>query len=98
MDLIGVKVHDVKAIMASMPSMGVSKDYIMQASHWKLQNTFSKFCLKDLAGQDQKKGSYHLGAFIATQQEISPSEQFTLKKKDGGTMPGTTSKGSVRIL
>ena len=68
---------------------GGSKDQIMQACHWKSHNTFTRFYLKYLAGQDQIEGSYHLGAFIAAQQVMPPSKR-TPGTKEGGMTPGTT--------
>ena len=74
MVLTGVKAHDVRAFAASKAFYGgTSMDQIMQACHWKSHNTFTKFYLKDLSGQDQKEGSYHLGSFIAAQQVMPPS-------------------------
>ena len=65
-DLIGVKAHDVRAFATSKTFYGrVPMDQIMQACHWKSHNTFNKFFLRDLAGQEQTEGSFHLGAFIA---------------------------------
>ena len=69
---------------------------IMQACHWKSHTT--RFYLKDIAGQDQKEGSSHLGAFIAAQQVMRPSIQAPGKKTGGGTTPGTTWMESIRIL
>ena len=57
-------------------------DQIMQACHWKSHNTFTKFYLKDLAGQDQKEGSYHLGSFVAAQQ-VMPRSNLAPGKKTG---------------
>ena len=52
MVLLGVKAHDVRAFAASKAFYGgVSMDQIMQACHWKSHNTFTRFYLKDLAGQ-----------------------------------------------
>ena len=49
MELIGVKVHDVRAFGASKAFYrGTSMDQIMQACHWKSHNTFTKSYLKDL--------------------------------------------------
>ena len=41
------------------------------------------FYLKDLAGQDQTEGSYHLGAFIAAQQVMPPSTSAPGTKEGG---------------
>ena len=91
MDLVGVKAHDVRAFAASKAFYGgISMDQIIQACHWKSHNTFTRFYLRDLAGQDQSEGCFHLGAFIAAQQVMPPSDQVPGKKKEGGTMPGTT--------
>ena len=58
MDLIGVMVHDVRAFAASKAFYGgISMDQILQASHWKSYNTFTRFYLRDLAGQDQSDGT-----------------------------------------
>ena len=46
-------------------------------------NTFTRFYLKDLAGQDQIEGSYHLGAFIAAQQVMPPSKPAPGTKEGG---------------
>ena len=73
MDLLGIKAHDVRAFAASSAFCGgVALDQIMSACHWKSHNTFTSFYLKDLAGQDQKDKLYHLGAFVAAQQVVSP--------------------------
>ena len=84
MDIIGVKAHDVRAFAASKVFYGgVSMDQIMQACHWKSHSTFTRFYQKDLAGQDQSEGSFHLGAFIAAQQVMPPSDHVPGKKKGG---------------
>ena len=75
-DLSNVKAHDVRAFAASNAFYGgVSMDQIMQACHWKSQNTFTKFHLKDLAGQDQAEGDFHLGAFVAAQRVMAPLQK-----------------------
>ena len=85
MDLVGVKAHDVRAFAASKAFYGgISMDQIMQACHWKSHNTFSRFYLRDLAGQDQSEGSFHLGTFIAAQQVMPPSDKVPGKKTGGG--------------
>ena len=71
-------------------------DQIMQAWHWKSHNTFTRFYLKDLTGQDQKEGSYHLGAFIAAQQVMPPSKPAP-GTKEGGHETGNHVDGRVRI-
>ena len=58
-------------------------DQIMKARAWKSHNTFTRFYLRVLAGQDQSEGSFHLGAFIAAQQVMPPSDQVPSKKKGG---------------
>ena len=84
MDLLGVKAHYVRAFAASKAFYGgVSMDQIMQACHWKSHNTFTRFYLKDLAGQDQTEGSNHLGAFIAAQQVMPPSTSAPGTKEGG---------------
>ena len=88
MDLTRVKVHEVRAFTASKAFYGgISLDEIMQACLWKPHNTFTKFYLKDLGGQDQKEDSFHLGAFITAQQVLPPSKFQGWKK--GGIIPGT---------
>ena len=68
MDLVGVKAHDVRAFAASKAFYGGSFNESNHASlPLKSHNTFTKFYLKDLAGQDQTEGSFHLGAFVAAQ-------------------------------
>ena len=85
MVLTGVKAHDVRAFTASKAFYGgTSMDQIMQACHWKSHNTFNKFYLKDLTGQDQKEGSYHLGSFVAAQQVMPPSSQLQGRKQGRG--------------
>ena len=84
MDLVGVKAHDVRAFVASKAFYGgTSMDQIMQACHWKSHNTFTRFYLRDLAGQDQSEGSFHLDAFIAAQQVMPPSDKVPGKKTGG---------------
>ena len=55
----------------------------MQACHLKSHNTFTRFYLKDLTGQDQTEASYHLGTFVAAQQVMPPPEQTPGTKKGG---------------
>ena len=45
---------------------GVPLDQILAACHWKSHNTFTQFCLKDLAWVDSDM--YHLGPVVAAQQ------------------------------
>ena len=86
MELIGVKGHDVRAFAASRAFYrGTSMDQIMQACHWKLHNTFTKFYLKYLAGQEQKEGSYNLGSFVEAPQVMPPSNLAPGKKTGAGT-------------
>ena len=90
MDLLGIKARDIRAFAASKAFYrGVSMDQITQACHWKSHNTFTTFYVKDLAGQDQREGSYHLGAFIAAQQMIPPSEPAPGIKEGGCMKLGT---------
>ena len=77
MELIWVKDHDIRAFART------SMDQIMQACHWKSHNNFTKFNLKDLTGQDQKEGSYHLGSFVVAQQVMPPSNLAPGKKIGG---------------
>ena len=85
MELMGVKAHDVTAFAASKAFYGgASMDQIMQACYWKSHNTFTKFYLKDLSGQDKKEGSYHLGSFVAAQQVVPPFNLAPGKKTGGG--------------
>ena len=45
-----VKAHDVRAFTASKAfQSGVSLEQILSACHWKSHNTFTQFCLKDVA-------------------------------------------------
>ena len=57
-------------------------DQIMHTCHWKSHNTFTRFYLKDLAGQDQTEGSYHLGTFISN--EVMPPSEAVAGKKEWG--------------
>ena len=44
LDLVQVKVHDIRAVKASKACYGgVSVDQIMQAYHWKAHNTLTNF-------------------------------------------------------
>ena len=48
LDLVQVKAHDIRAFVASKAFYGgVLVDQIMQASHWKVHNTFTNFYLKE---------------------------------------------------
>ena len=49
LDLAQVKAHDISAFASSKAFYGgVSMDQIMQAFHWKAQNTFTNIYLKGL--------------------------------------------------
>ena len=61
----------------------------MQACHWESHNTFTRFYLKDLTGQDQTEGSYHLGAFVAAQQVMPPPKQTPGTKEREGLIKAT---------
>ena len=60
---------------------GVSVDQIMQACHWKAQNTFTNFYLKDLTWSDQENNMY-LGPVVAAQQVLDPSPQNIYSRKE----------------
>ena len=68
-DLLGVKAHDVRAFVAS------------KAFHGGYQ--WPKLCKPAIGNQDQTEGSYHLGAFVATQQ-VMPLPKQTPGTKEGG--------------
>ena len=62
-----VKAHDVRAFAASKAfQSGISLDQILSACHWKSQNTFTQFYLKDVAWADSEL--FHLGPVVAAQQ------------------------------
>ena len=62
-----VRAHDVRTFAASKAFQGgVSLDKILSACHWKAHNTFTQFCLKDLAWADSEL--HHLGPVVAAQQ------------------------------
>ena len=70
LDSVQVKAHDIRAFAASKAFYGgVSVDQIMQASHWKAQNTFTNFYLKDLTWSDNHNNMY-LGPVVAAQQVL----------------------------
>ena len=72
LDLVQVKVHDIRAFTASKAFYGgVSVDQIMQACHWKVHNTFTNFYLKDLTWSDDN--NMYLGPVAAAQQVLDPS-------------------------
>ena len=62
-----IKDHDVRAFVASKAfQSGVSLEQILSACHWKSNNTFTQFYLKDVAWADSEL--YHLGPVVAAQQ------------------------------
>ena len=62
-----VRAHDVSAFAASKAFQGgVPLDQILSACHWKSDNTFTQFYLKDVAWADSEL--YHLGPVVAAQQ------------------------------
>ena len=62
-----VKAHDVRAFAASKAfQSGSSLDQILSACHWKSHNTFTQFCLKNVAWADSEL--FHLGPVVAAQQ------------------------------
>ena len=86
LDLVQVKVHDVRALAASKAFYGgISVDQIMQACHWKAHNTFTNFYLKDITWSDNDNNMY-LGPVVAAQQVLDPSPQtrYPRKEKRGG--------------
>ena len=90
LDLVQVKVHDIRAFAASKAFYGgVSVDQIMQACQWKAYNTFTNFYLKDLPWSDNDNNMY-LGPVVAAQQVLDPSPQNShprKEKKGGGAHP-----------
>ena len=61
LDLHQVKVHDVRAFAASKAfQSGISLE------HWKSNNTFTQFYLKDMAWADSEL--FYLGPVVAAQQ------------------------------
>ena len=54
---------------------------IMQACHWKANNTFTKCYLKDLAWSDNDSNMY-LGPVVAAQQVLDPSPQTSHPRKE----------------
>ena len=82
LDLVQVKVHDIRAFAASKAFYGgVSVDQIMQACHWKAHNTFTNFYLKDLTWSDNDNNMY-LGPVVAAQQVLDPSPQTSCPRKE----------------
>ena len=70
---------------------GVLVDQIMQACHWKTQNTFPNFYLKDLTWSDNDNNMF-LGSVVAAQQVLDPSPQTSHPRKErkgggGGAHP-----------
>ena len=62
-----VKAHDVRAFAASKAfQSGVSLEQILSACHWKSNNTFIQFYLKDVGWADSEL--FHLGPVLAAQQ------------------------------
>ena len=62
-----VKAHDVRAFAASKAfQSGIFLEQILSACHWKAHNTFTQFCLKDVAWADSEL--FHLGPAVAAQQ------------------------------
>ena len=95
LDLVQVKVHDIRAFAASKAFYGgVSVDQIMQACHWKAHNTFTNFYLKDLTCSDNNNNMY-LGQVVVAQQVLDPSPRtsYPRKEKKGGTSTTTKSSG-----
>ena len=96
LDLVQVKVHDVRAFTASKAFYsGVSVDQIMQACHWKAYNTFTNFYLKALTWSDNDNNMY-LGPVVVAQQVLDPSPQncHPRKEKKGGGGTSATTKSS----
>ena len=93
LDLVQVKVHDIRAFAASKVFYGgVSVDQIMQACHWKAHNTFTNFYLNDLTWSDNN--NMYLGPVVVAQQVLDPSPQNSnprKEKKGGGTSATTKS-------
>ena len=86
LDLVQVKAYYIRAFTASKAFYGgVSVDQIMQACHWKAQNTFTNFYLKDLTWSDNDNNMY-LGPVVAAQKVLDPFPQTSCprKEKKGG--------------
>ena len=82
LDLVQVKVHDIRAFVASKAFYGgVSVDQIMQACHWKAHNTFTNFYLKDLTWSDTDNNMY-LEPIVAAQQVLDPSPQTSCPRRE----------------
>ena len=83
LDLVQVKVHDIRAFAASKAFYGgVSVDQTMQACHWKAHDTFTNFYLKDLTWSDNDNNMY-LGPVVAA-QVLGPSPQTNQPRKEKG--------------
>ena len=62
-----VRTHDVTAFAASKAFQGgVPLDHIQKTCHWKPQNTFTQFYLKDVVWAYSEL--YHLGPVVAAQK------------------------------
>ena len=62
-----VKAHAVRAFAVSKAFQGgISLDQILAACYWKSHNTFTQYCLKDVAWADSEL--FHLGPMVAAQQ------------------------------
>ena len=85
LDLVEVKVHDIRAFAASKAFYGgVSVDQIMQACHWKAHNTFTNFYLKDLTWTDNNNNMYLGPWWWHNKSYILPIRPVVLGKKKGG--------------
>ena len=91
--MIQVKVHDIRAFVASKAFYGgVSVDQIMQECHWKAHKTFTNFYQKDLTWSDNNNNMY-LGPVVAAQQVLDPSLAHLQKERVGGTSAVAKSSG-----
>ena len=87
LDLVQVKVHDIRAFTASKAFYGgVLVDKIMQACHLKAHNTFTNFSLKDLTWSDNNNNVY-LGPVVVAQQVLDPSPQTNYPRKEMKLQP-----------
>ena len=71
----------------------------MEACHWKADNSFTNFYLKDLTWSDNDNNMY-LGPAVVGQQVLDPSPQTSYLRKDkkrGGT-PATAKSSGVPSL
>ena len=95
LDLVQVKVHDIRAFAASKAFYGgVSVDQIMHACHWEAHNTFTNFYLKDLTWPDND--NMYLGPVVAAQQVLDPSPQTSYPRKEKGGGGGGGGGGHIR--